>query len=128
MERELKDTISKGKMMSMLDCFEIYDQLSDLIFKEEERKKINANLFKNIAIVESNPDKFMHLENTNYSNIKAYTKFFEKYHEFETIQKKGLEINTPSFKFIEGVKESRIVPNPVGLVKRQGDGESVNIK
>ena len=122
------DIESKAKLIDMINCDEIHDDLEEFILKEKDRRKINLNLLKNINNQESKADKFLHLENTNYSQINAYTKFFNKYHQYEGIKKKGLELETPSFKFIQGIKEKRIVPNPVGLVKRSGNVEQVNIK
>jgi len=128
-DQELLTNIQENtKLIEVIACDEVHDELNDYILKDKDRRNINKNLLKNKSNFETDSEKFINIENTNYSKDNAYTKFFEKYHKYDSIQKKGIELKTPSFQFIQGVKEKRIIPNPVGLVKRQGNIEQVNIK
>ncbi len=120
--------MSKEKLIGIISCDEVYEELDEFYLKEVDRRKINKNIINRKSNLEHNSENFMNLDNTNYSQASAYTKFFDKYRGFDSLVKKGLNLNTPSYKFIQGIKDKIIIPNPVGLVKRNGNHEVVNVK
>ena len=66
--------------------------------------------------------------NTKYNNKKSFIEFYKKYHKSFDLQRKGtININTPSFNFIDGANKFKIIPNPMALIKRVGDSSIINI-
>jgi hypothetical protein len=94
---------------------EVSNQINDFIFSRdpENRGKLsNENMFTK----------------TRYANNNAFPSFFEKYRMSDKLTRKGIAISTPSFNLIKSLKENYMVPNPVGLVKRDGIDSSMNLK
>lgn len=54
--------------------------------------------------------------------------FYEKYSKFKvTARKYFLENNTPSLAFIKSSDEEKIIPNPLGLLRRSGDIDMLDL-
>ena len=65
---------------------------------------------------------------TNYSTNSCMKEFFNKYSQYNTLTRKHpIETYTPSWAFIKSSKEQMIIPNPLGLVKRNGDDRILGI-
>ena len=77
---------------------------------------------KNYKIYNSNFKK------TKYADRNAFKVFYDKMHREIEIFRKGGNIKTPSFNLIKGAKKYRIVPNPIGVVKKKGDSSILNLK
>ena len=59
---------------------------------------------------------------TRFSEAKAFKIFYSKMRkDNEIIRKGGSSIKTPSFNLIRAAKKYNVVPNPVGVVKRKGE-------
>lgn len=68
-------------------------------------------------------------EETNYVNKSCLEVFYKKYHKINDYERKGkLNKISPSFKFIKASKQNRIIPNPVGLLKKDGENNKVQLK
>ena len=65
---------------------------------------------------------------TVYADKDSFKVFYEKMRKEEEILRKGGNVKTPSFNLIKGVKKYRIVPNPIGVVKKKGDSSILNLK
>ena len=69
-------------------------------------------------------DKF---KKTNYVAPTCMRDFYDKYSKFNTTARKYfLENNTPSLAFIKSSDEEKIIPNPLGLVRRTGDVDKLD--
>ena len=54
--------------------------------------------------------------------------FYKKVHNSYDLNRKGVNnIKTPSFNFINGANEFKIIPNPIGIIKRIGNESIINI-
>ena len=70
-------------------------------------------------------DKF---KKTNYIAPSCMRDFYEKYAKFNvTARKYFLENNTPSLAFIKSSDEEKIIPNPLGLLRRTGDIDKLDL-
>jgi len=121
---------------------------TELLEMEEEEKKANVKNEKSlIKIYESNAssviqkirdeygnenekmpvqvDKrygFAQFRDTNYIEKNCMKEFFNKYQKFKILNRKQpIEKITPSFAFIKSSNEEKIVPNPLGLLRRSGE-------
>jgi hypothetical protein len=115
-EKEDDDYETMKLRIQMMNKDEVNNQINDFIFSRdpESKKKIthNENVFNK----------------TRYANQKAFPTFFDKYKLSEKMIRKGISIETPSFNLIKSLNENHLVPNPVGLVKRNGIDSSMNLK
>ena len=66
--------------------------------------------------------------NTKYSDKNSFMEFYKKVHNSYDLNRKGVNnIKTPSFNFINGANEFKIIPNPIGIIKRIGNESIINI-
>ena len=66
--------------------------------------------------------KSMDFNTTRYSDSKAFNIFYSKMRrDNEIIRKGGINLKTPSFNLIRAAKKFNVVPNPIGIVKRKGE-------
>ncbi len=112
---EEEDYETMKMKIQMIDKDEISDQLNMYVFVDSNKRKERLNE------VESNFTK------TRYSDLSAFSNFYEKYKYSEKLIKKGIDYQTPSFNFISSIKTNKIVPNPVGLLKRSGNENTLNL-
>ena len=67
-------------------------------------------------------------DKTRYANENAFGVFYSKYHKNQEYRRKGVtSLSTPSFNFINSLKQYLIIPNPVALVKRKGDASTISV-
>lgn len=77
-------------------------------------------------LLESNQNEF---GSTIYADKESFLNFYLKYNKTrEFIHKGQLSKLTPSFKFIESTNKQNIIPFPLGLVKRSGPKNLVELK
>jgi hypothetical protein len=103
--------------IQMMNKDEVTNQINEFIFSrdpEAQGKRIgqNENMFAK----------------TRYANPNSFANFFEKYRISDKLVRKGISISTPSFNLIKSLKENFLVPNPVGLVKRDGADNTLHLK
>jgi hypothetical protein len=104
----------------ILNSTELYSQLDELFHRDKDLKETPNK--------KKNPFPLQKFEKTKYSTRGAFMEFYSKFHKIDEQSRKGnLSIKTPSFNFIEAVKIHKIVPNPVGVVKRDGDESKINL-
>ena len=71
---------------------------------------------------------FAQFNRTGYVNQSCMKEFFNKYSQYNTLTRKHhIENYTPSWAFIKSTKDQKIIPNPLGLVKRTGDERVLGI-
>ena len=67
-------------------------------------------------------------EKTNYVNQVCMKEFFNKYANYNSLTRKHhLRDLTPSWAFIKSSNEEKILPNPLGLLRRSGDEKNLDI-
>ena len=65
---------------------------------------------------------------TRYSDPNSFKVFYNKLHKDNEIFRKGANtLSTPSFNFVRNTIKYKIVPNPIGVVKRKGDNSKVEL-
>jgi hypothetical protein len=102
--------------IQMMNKDEVTTQINDFIFHRgdpDNKKKITTN-----------ENQF---QKTRYASGNSFSNFFEKYKLSDKLLRKGISFTTPSFNLIKSLKENHLVPNPVGLVKRNGMDSSMNL-
>ena len=115
-----------------------YSLLFDSIKKEYDEGEISKNLEtqKNFKVKNkfgfSQPKLLRHgfeqFNRTSYVNHSCMKEFFNKYSQYNTLTRKHqIESYTPSWAFIKSSKDQKIIPNPLGLVKRTGDDRVLGI-
>ena len=71
---------------------------------------------------------FEQFNRTSYTNHSCMKEFYNKYSQYNTLTRKyPIQHFTPSWAFIKSSKEEKIIPNPLGLVKRSGDDRILGI-
>ena len=89
--------------------------------------KVNKNKF-GFSQPKSFKYGFEQFNRTNYATQSCMKEFYKKYSQFNTLTRKHpLETFTPSWAFIKSTKDQKIIPNPLGLVKRYGDDRILGI-
>ena len=80
--------------------------------KEENKQKVNKI---------NNNEGFEEFTQTKYVNPNCMLEFYNKYAKFDSLYRKyPLTNKTPSWTFIESSNEEKIIPNPLGLLRRSG--------
>ena len=71
---------------------------------------------------------FEQFNRTSYVNKNCMKEFYDKYSQYNNLTRKHpIETYTPSWAFIKSTKDEKIIPNPLGLVKRSGDERVLGI-
>ena len=102
----------KKKYLDLYNCDEMEENLMDL--KKSVKKK---ELYKN--------DEF---NTTKFNEYRAFKIFYNKMRKNNEIFRKGGDnIKTPSFNLIRAANKFRAVPNPIGVVKRKGEANKMEL-
>ena len=125
---ELEEEEKETKLRSQKYFIKILDSHYSSLF---QRLKSEVKLPENEKkIFYFSPGKkikygFEQFNKTKYINKECMKEFFNKYQKFNILNRKEPIIKyTPSFAFIQSSKEEKIVPNPLGLLRR-GGSESI---
>ena len=71
---------------------------------------------------------FEQFNKTSYVNQSCMKEFYDKYSQFNALMRKhNIKKYTPSWAFIKSTKDQKIIPNPLGLIKRSGDERILGI-
>jgi len=55
--------------------------------------------------------------------------FWKKYRSFNDTNRKGnMKVMTPSYGFIKSSQENLLIPNPIGLLNRNGENDSISLR
>ena len=101
------------------------DNGNNNIVNDENQTGTLSNESRRLSI--KNKYGFNIFKKTNYATPSCMRDFYEKYSQYNTISRKYiLENNTPSLAFIKSSNEERIIPNPLGLIRRNGDVEKLD--
>ena len=115
------EVLDKVLLVDIMGHEEVNECLNEFIYKEKINK---LNPIVNVTSINTND-----FGRTRYVSTDSNNVFFQKYHKFEEMKRKGnLNENTPSMAFINSCKRDVIVPNPVGIIKRSGNDTDLNLK
>ena len=122
-EEKEKKLIDKRNLVKLLKSEKVNAKLKDYIYPN---RYTNTNsLRKSNSTLQFSQVKF---HETKYSDKGSFNMFFKKVHKITEFQRKGANNTlTPSFTFIKSSNENLIVPNPIGIVKKKGDPDIINI-
>ena len=100
------------KYLDIYDCDEIRENMQDL------KSTVQQKIYKSSEFT-----------TTRFSDSRAYKIFYEKMRkDTEIIRKGGLNLITPSFNFIRATRKFNAVPNPVGIIKRRGEINKMDMR
>ena len=111
----------------------IKQEYKDYNYKKEEKKNLETqkNFAKNkFGFSQPKPVKygFEQFNRTSYVNKNCMKEFYNKYSQYNDLTRKHpIETYTPSWAFIKSTRDEKIIPNPLGLVKRSGDERILGI-
>ena len=113
---KLDENMTNNKLMiDILNYSDIKDSFNDFIFRDKSEKLIL--------------NQYNDFEKTIYASRDSFPVFYDKYHKYEELLRKGtLDQTTPTQSFINGCKKQMIFPNPVGIIKREGDENILQLK
>ena len=99
---------------------------------ETEVKKDDINNIKipriNLSYSKKDKNGFERFDKTNYVNQSCMKEFFNKYSKYHSLSRKHpLNNYTPSWAFIKSSTEEKIIPNPLGLLRRSGNERDLKI-
>jgi len=145
-EEKNNDLINKVQLIRMIDSEQIENSLNEVVYSEKAKEEFdkhcnmtsmtnsssNSSLNKKKLVlgqnvnVKKNPD--LNFGQTKYACIDSVTDFYTKYHLYSEVVRKGnLEVPTPSFAFIKSTLKQKLIPNPIGLLKRSGDEKKIDL-
>ena len=91
----------------------------------KEKDKEGANKPKLKIFTGEGFDEF---NQTNYINQNCMLEFYNKYSKYDSLYRKyPMTKKTPSWAFIESSNEEKIIPNPLGLLRRRGQEKKLVI-
>jgi hypothetical protein len=104
---------SKKLKCTLINSQEIKESFDDFIYKNDKNK------FEEFQQI---------FEKTQYNINGSFGNFYTKLKKFnEFTRKKLLDKKTPSFNFIKALKENNLVTNPIGILKREGEENVINL-
>ena len=109
-----------------------------IILSTSEKKKY-LDIYCSKEVKNSQSELRKSFKNKNYScgdfnetkitDKNSFKIFYQKMHrDAEIFRKGGEKLSTPSFNLIRATKEFRVVPNPIGVVKKEGDNHKLDLK
>ena len=135
-EKELEEKESQISNQKQLS--DLYASNFSLVFDDLQKgyteaskdqgtpEKTEANKQKTNII--NNSEGFEEFSQTRYVNPNCMLEFYNKYAKFDSLNRKYHSTKkTPSWTFIESSNEEKIVPNPLGLLRRSGKEKLLSI-
>ena len=134
-EKELEEKsnqISNQKQLSDLYSSNFNSLFEDIKKDYRESKKGQDNLESEESNTKKNgiyvSEGFDEFNRTNYVSPNCMLEFYNKYSKYDSLYRKyPLKNKTPSWAFIESSNEEKIIPNPLGLLRRKGQEKRLAI-
>ena len=93
-----------------------------------EKIKEEVNLSKNDSKILNIRKPKEYFKKTKYSSPDSLNEFYIKFRKFKIVDKKDpIKKLTPTLAFIKSCNNDKIIPNPLGLIKRKGDEQILNM-
>jgi len=108
-----EDLVSKKLKIELYNCYEVSNQLCEFYYNDDKNK---CDAFQT------------DFNKTKYKSVGSFSQFYSKLKKFSEFSRKELlNKKTPSFNLIKALKDSNLVPNPTGILKRNGDENIINL-
>ena len=88
------------------------------------RQHTEEKVLKKINLKKYGFEKY---KKTSYTGEQSMKEFYMKYAEFNNLYRKYNIKYTPSIAFIKSTNDEKIIPNPLGLIKRSGDDQKIEM-
>ncbi len=116
---------NKKLLLKIMDSKAVKDHVEETFFSEVQR---NNQQDKDGAKTEENYITYNE-ESAKKETVETLNEFWKKYKNFnETVRKGNIKLMTPSYGFIKSSKENFLIPNPIGLLSRHGENDSISLK
>lgn len=116
---------NKRLLLKVMDSDSVTDHIDDFFSREANR---NTNQDKEGAKIEE--IQVTYNEDLNKKEgVETLDEFWKKYRNFnDTVRKGNMKIMTPSYGFIKSSQENFLIPNPIGLLSRNGESNSIALR
>ena len=106
-----------------------YEQSTQPVETEKEKKELNKIKIPRLNLsYKKEKNGFQQFNQTNYVSQSCMKEFFKKYSKYNSLTRKHpLNNLTPSWAFIKSSTEEKIIPNPLGLLRRFGEDKNLII-
>ncbi len=112
-KEEEEDIESKKLKIDLYNCNGVFEQLYDFVYSEDKTK------------CEAYQTDF---NKTTYNSIGSFSQFYSKLQKFSEYKRKDiLNKKTPSFTLMSALKDNNLIPNPRGILNRNGQENVINI-
>ena len=112
-----------------LECFKKNPKIINKLYGKDYSyllEKIKGELDNNSTIKIRKRKEYF--SKTKYSSLTSIKDFYSKYRKFKNINnKEPIKKYTPSLAFINTCDKEKIIPNPLGLLKRKGEINILNM-
>ena len=143
-EKKIEENLNsrQAKLENEKHLINLYESNFSTLFDSIKKEYGSSEITKNLDAQENIQEKtrfrfsqpkplkygFAQFNRTNYATNSCMKEFFNKYSQYNNLTRKHpIETFTPSWAFIKSSKEQKIIPNPLGLVKRSGDERILGI-
>lgn len=115
-----KETSNETLLLKILDNQSVYDYIDNFFYRQGT---FDIDKEKHEEFYNNDNDE----EKLNAS--ESSSEFFKKFKSFHNDIRKGIiKTLNPSIGFIEGTSDTMIVPNPIGLISKNGENNIINLK
>ena len=118
LENKYKNKIKFTQKVYGKNYLELYENSLNEFNPELAKKKFGIIKFKKLKPI---------FDKTKYNEKLSINEFFKKYRNFKKYKNKYEIKTTPSLAFIQSCNEEKIIPNPLGLLKRNGSDSILNL-
>lgn len=116
---------NKRLLLKVMDTDIVTDHIDEFFSREGQRNNQQENEGSKI---EENPVTYNE-EPMKKEVVESLDEFWKKYRNFnDTVRKGNMKVMTPSYGFIKSSQENFLIPNPIGLLSRQGENDSISLR
>lgn len=116
---------NKRLLLKVMDSDSVTDHIEEFFSREAHRNSLQE---KEAAKSDENPVTYND-ESAKKEAVETLNEFWKKYRNFNDIVRKGnMKVMTPSYGFIRSSKENFLIPNPIGLLSRNGENDSITLR
>jgi len=114
---------NKKLLLQVMDS----DAVTDFVDEFYSRERMKNNQDKDGSKTDENPVTY--IEEAKKESIETLDEFWKKYRNYnDTVRKGNMKIMTPSYGFIKSSQENFLIPNPIGLLSRHGENNSIALR
>ena len=112
-------------LLKVMDSDSVTDHIEEFFSRESQGI---SQQDKDGGKTEENPVTYNE-ELTKKEAFETLDEFWKKYRNFnDTVRKGKLKVMTPSYGFIKSSQDNFLIPNPIGLLSRNGENDSIALR